>query len=408
MNDEITNIPKVRFKGYTEDWEQRKLGELINVASASRVHKNQWTDSGVRFFRSSDVMETHHGNKNKKVFISESLYNQLSARSGKVSRDDVLVTGGGSVGMPYLVKDNEPLYFKDADLIWLKNSGVIYGYFLYTFFLTPTFRQYIKAISHIGTISHYTIDQVKETIICLPNNDEQIRVGDFFNHLDDTIALHQRELDLLRKTKQTYLQKMFPKAGEDRPEIRFAGFTEPWEQHRLGEYLTIPKKIKVDVKSTSDLMTVKLNLGGVESGSNRETLNLGSTNYYQRKAGQFIYGKQNFFNGSMAIIPNDLDGKATSGDVPSLDINGIISEYLFYYVSRRNYWKHKESASSGTGSKRIHEVTLQEFEISVPTDSEQSRISNFLNAIDNNITLHQHNLNALKEMKKSLLQQMFV
>lgn len=117
-------VPEVRFSGFTYNWKQYKLGELINVSSASRVHKHEWTDSGVRFFRSSDVMSTHNGNTNQKAFISKELYERLAKKSGKVAIDDVLVTGGGTVGMPYLITDSEPLYFKDADLIWLKNSGI--------------------------------------------------------------------------------------------------------------------------------------------------------------------------------------------------------------------------------------------------------------------------------------------
>ncbi|MGO3374121.1 restriction endonuclease subunit S [Brochothrix thermosphacta] len=192
------------------------------------------------------------------------------------------------------------------------------------------------------------------------------------------------------------------------PELRFKGFTEDWEDRKLGDFLKTPEKVKANIQSKDDLMTLKLNLGGLKSGSNRETLELGSTIYYKRKAGQFIYGKQNFFNGSMAIIPIDLDGKATSGDVPSLGIVGILSEYLYVYVSRENYWKSKESEASGTGSKRIHEKTLQGFDIKVPsTDNEQKKIGTFFKQLDELISLHQRKLDLLKEQKKGYLQKMF-
>ncbi|WP_302046475.1 restriction endonuclease subunit S [Leuconostoc lactis] len=191
------------------------------------------------------------------------------------------------------------------------------------------------------------------------------------------------------------------------PKVRFQGFTDDWEQRKLGDYLTVPQKIKMNVTSKEELMTVKLNLGGIQSGSTRETLELGSTTYYKRKAGQFIYGKQNFFNGSMAIIPSELDGKATSGDVPALDIHGISPEYLLTYVSRKEFWKRKESAASGTGSKRIHENILQGFEINVPLESEQKKIGSFFKQLDDLITLHQRKLDLLKEQKKGFLQKMF-
>ena len=192
------------------------------------------------------------------------------------------------------------------------------------------------------------------------------------------------------------------------PQLRFKGFTDDWEEHKLGDFLKTPEKVKAHIQSKDDLMTLKLNLGGLESGSNRETLELGSTIYYKRKAGQFIYGKQNFFNGSMAIIPIDLDGKATSGDVPSLDVIGILSEYLYVYVSRGDYWKSKESEASGTGSKRIHEKTLQGFDIKVPsTQNEQRKIGSFFKQLDDIIALHQRKLDLLKEQKKGFLQKMF-
>ncbi|MFK4818448.1 restriction endonuclease subunit S [Lactococcus petauri] len=196
--------------------------------------------------------------------------------------------------------------------------------------------------------------------------------------------------------------------SKKRPQLRFGGFTDDWEEHKLGDFLKTPEKVKAHIQSKDDLMTLKLNLGGLESGSNRETLELGSTIYYKRKAGQFIYGKQNFFNGSMAIIPIDLDGKATSGDVPSLDVIGILSEYLYVYVSRGDYWKSKESEASGTGSKRIHEKTLQGFDIKVPsTQNEQRKIGSFFKQLDDTIALHQRKLDLLKEQKKGFLQKMF-
>jgi len=196
--------------------------------------------------------------------------------------------------------------------------------------------------------------------------------------------------------------------SKKRPQLRFEGFTDDWEERKLGDFLKTPEKVKAHIQSKDDLMTLKLNLGGLESGSKRETLELGSTIYYKRKSGQFIYGKQNFFNGSMAIIPIDLDGKATSGDVPSLDVIGILSEYLYVYVSRGDYWKSKESEASGTGSKRIHEKTLQGFDIKVPsTQNEQRKIGSFFKQLDDTIALHQRKLDLLKEQKKGYLQKMF-
>jgi len=201
--------PKRRFAGFTDKWEQHKLGDLMEISSASRVHKNEWTESGVPFFRSSDVVSEFKGTENNKAFISQSLFEKLSIKSGRVKKGDVLVTGGGSIGIPYLVKNDNPLYFKDADLLWLKSSETINGTFLYTFFTTSYFRNYVNSITHIGTISHYTIEQAKVTPIRIPTKEEQTKIGEFFKLLDETIALHQRKLEKLQNIKNAYLNEMF-------------------------------------------------------------------------------------------------------------------------------------------------------------------------------------------------------
>ena len=190
-------VPEIRFAGFTDDWEQRKLGDVTELKSASRVHKGEWTDSGVPFFRSSDVMAAINGTTNEKAYISEELYEKLSNASGKLEEGDVLVTGGGSVGNPYIVPNSEPLYTKDADLLWIKNQGRFYPYFLYEYFFSPTFRIYLSSISHVGTIAHYTITQLSETPISLPDIEEQIKVGEYFESLDRLITLHQRQYQKL-------------------------------------------------------------------------------------------------------------------------------------------------------------------------------------------------------------------
>ena len=201
--------PEVRFPGFTDAWEQRKFGEITELKSASRVHKEEWTSNGVPFYRSSDVMAAINGTENEKAFISEELYEKLSKVSGKLEEGDILVTGGGSVGNPYIVTNNKPLYTKDADLLWIKNKGKFHPYFLYEFFFSPTFRNYLGSISHVGTIAHYTITQLSDTPICLPSFDEQKEVGEYFQSLDNLITLHQRELDHLQLLKKGMLQQMF-------------------------------------------------------------------------------------------------------------------------------------------------------------------------------------------------------
>lgn len=202
-------IPGIRFKGFTGDWEQRKLGELTNILSASRVHRNEWTEDGVPFFRSSDVISAFKGEENQRAFISFELYEKLSASSGRLEKDDILITGGGSIGIPYIVPNNDPLYSKDADLIWIKHASTFDSNYLYTYFTNRNFRDYISSISHVGTIAHYTIEQVKATPIVMPSLEEQKHIGDYFSNLNFLITLHQQKLNQLQMMKKFMLQNLF-------------------------------------------------------------------------------------------------------------------------------------------------------------------------------------------------------
>ena len=205
---EGAKVPEVRFAGFSEDWEVTNFRKITEVRSASRVHKHEWTKSGVPFFRTSDVVAYFKGTTNKKAFISYELYKSLSSKSGAVKEGDLLITGGGSVGIPYLIRSNKPLYFKDADLLWIKNNDHV-GYFLYTFFITSAFRDFLDSISHIGTISHYTITQANLTPITIPKYEEQAKIGNYFQNLDRLIALQQQQIDKLKNIKQSFLEKMF-------------------------------------------------------------------------------------------------------------------------------------------------------------------------------------------------------
>ena len=127
-----SNVPEWRFPGFAGEWEQRKLGDIMNVTSVKRIHQSDWTDSGIRFLRARDIVAAAKGEKPSDVlYISKEKYEEYSALSGKVSVDDLLVTGVGTIGIPYLISNSEPLYFKDGNIIWFQNSGKINGKFFY-------------------------------------------------------------------------------------------------------------------------------------------------------------------------------------------------------------------------------------------------------------------------------------
>ena len=179
---------------YTSSWEQRKLGEMMNVTSVKRIHQSDWTDSGVRFLRARDIVAAAKNEEpDDYLYISKEKYEEYSALSGKVGVSDLLVTGVGTIGVPYLVRNLEPLYFKDGNIIWFQNSGKIDGKFLFYSFSAEQIQGFINESAGIGTVGTYTIESGKKTPISLPNQIEQARVGEFFQQLDNLITLHQRK-----------------------------------------------------------------------------------------------------------------------------------------------------------------------------------------------------------------------
>ena len=205
-----SSYPEIRFKGFTDPWEQRKLGEMMNVTSVKRIHQSDWTDSGVRFLRARDIVAAAKNEEpDDYLYISKEKYEEYSALSGKVGVSDLLVTGVGTIGVPYLVRNLEPLYFKDGNIIWFQNSGKIDGKFLFYSFSAEQIQGFINESAGIGTVGTYTIESGKKTPISLPNQIEQARVGEFFQQLYNLITLHQRELEKLQNIKKSMLEKMF-------------------------------------------------------------------------------------------------------------------------------------------------------------------------------------------------------
>ena len=204
------NVPKVRFLNFTDTWEQRKLGNIMEVASVKRIHRKDWTDSGVRFLRARDIVSHFKNEKqNDCLYISKEKYDECSALSGKVSVGDLLVTGVGTIGIPYLVNDLNPIYFKDGNIIWFKNGSKINGFFLYYSFIGNEIQNFINVLSGTGTVGTYTIESGKKTSISLPDKLEQQKIGNFLKHLDHLITLHQSKCDKLKEVKKYMLQNMF-------------------------------------------------------------------------------------------------------------------------------------------------------------------------------------------------------
>ena len=390
--------PILRFKGFTDDWEQRKLGTITDTYSGGTPQvsvKDYYSNNEIPFIRSSDI----HKNKTELYISSKGLENS-SAKL--VSKGHILYALYGATSGEVDVSKIDGAINQAVLCINAHND---LNYFLMLFLSKnkdKIVRKYIQGGQ--GNLSASIIKKIK---VFTTSKLEETKISNLVKILSDIIALYERKLKLLSQVKKYFLDNLF--AEKEYPNLRFKGYEDTWLKSKFSKFLSIPEKVKVTIDSPSRILTVKLNLGGVQKGANRTTLKLNSTTYYLRKAGQLIYGKQNLFNGSLAIIPSQFEGYVTSGDVPSLNIDNIDKRFLYYYIARKSFYKKTEAYSSGTGSKRIHEKTFLGFNIVYPEDlKEQEKISKLISSINSNIELYRSKKNNLMAIKKNLLNTMFI
>jgi len=207
---EGADVPEIRFKGFTEAWKERRLGEVMDVTSVKRIHQSNWTNTGIRFLRARDIVSTYKNEDPVEyLYISVEKYCEYSLISGKVKPGDLLVTGVGTIGVPLLIKNDNPVYFKDGNIIWFKNENAVDGNFFYYSFISNRIQRYVNESAGIGTVGTYTIESGKKTPLNLPDKKEQILLGTFFKQLDNLIIFHNYEIQKLKNIKKACLEKMF-------------------------------------------------------------------------------------------------------------------------------------------------------------------------------------------------------
>lgn len=411
-----SKVPQIRFKRFEGEWAERALGDLFEITSAARVHKNEWTKSGVPFFRSSDVVSHFKGNGNTKAFISFKLYEELSAKVGRISKGDILVTGGGSIGIPYLVKTDEPLYFKDADLLWLKIRTAVDSHYLYTFFSTETYRRYLKSISHIGTIAHYTVEQAKSTPLRLPKNTpEQTQIGRYFRKLDSLIGLHQRKHDKLVTLKKAMLQKMFPQPGTTTPEIRFKGFKEDWVEKKLVDISSLQTGHPFEGKKFVDkgiLLVRGMNVKRGYLDSSKEI-----SEYWPS-----IAGHENFLLEEDDIVIQ-MDGaligksyaKIENKNLPALLVQRVARvrcvmvncDFIYTFI-QKGFLEYIRANKTETAVPHLSLNDIRDYLVALPCEAEQQKIGTYFRTLDALISKHDTQLQKLQQIKSACLEKMFV
>jgi type I restriction enzyme S subunit len=382
----------------------KKLGEIATFSKGKGISKSEIEENGITECIRYGELYTHY-----REVINEIKSRTNVDKSALVlsEENDVIIPASGETTIDIatascVLKPGIALG-GDLNIIKSKNDGVFLSYYL-----NSKKKMEIANLAQGISVVHLYSSQLASLSLSLPTNQEQEKISTFLAKISERIDCSIKIINDLKTLKTATAKKIFSQ------ELRFKDdkgneFLE-WEEILLGEVMSIPEKIKAPNRDKNKLLTVKLHLKGALKNENTDTLALGATNYFIRKKGQFIYGKQNLFNGAFDIIPDEFDGFLSSGDVPTLDINHSIinSLFLLYLMGRKEFYKPLEDFATGSGSKRIHEKTLLGIKIPFPSLPEQTKIANFLSAIDSKIDIESQLLQKLEEQKKFLLQNMFV
>ncbi|TKN74875.1 restriction endonuclease subunit S, partial [Enterococcus faecium] len=225
--------PEIRFPGFTEDWELRKLGEILVLLKDGTHGTHKDVDEGMYLLSAKNIKNGKINIDESDRIISEDEYKSIH-KNFNLEKGDVLLTIVGSIGEAAVLENPFKLTFQRS-VAYLRPNGTLTSQFLYTTIMSTKFQRELKKRQVVSAQPGIYLGDLSMIPIELPCMEEQQKIGTFFKQLDDTITLHQRKLDLLKETKKGFLQKMFPKNGAKVPEIRFPGFTGDWEERKLGE-----------------------------------------------------------------------------------------------------------------------------------------------------------------------------
>ena len=419
--EEKKQVPQIRFKGYVDAWEQRKLGELGTITTGSTPSTSipdYYSDDGIVWVTPTDICENI-------TFESARKLSDLGQQVGRVvPKNTILVTCIASIGKNTMLGNTGSFNQQINGLT--PNENECDPYFLLT--ESALWSAKMKSSAAAGTMQIVNRAEFSELKTWLPSLIEQQAISDFFRQLDNLITLHQRKYDKLVNIKKSMLEKMFPKNGSDVPEIRFKGFTDAWEQRKFDEVFdcTIPN----NTLSRSEL--------NYESGSVRNIhygdilIKYGSIVDVRNDEIPFATGKSSDdFKGALLqdgdiIIADTAEDETTGkaceiGNSQGLDIvsglhtmvcrprNKMALGYLGYYLNSDAYHNQLLPLMQGIKVLSLSRTNVQKTMVCYPKrQSEQQLIADCFRNLDSLITLHQRKLEKLKNIKKSMLDKMFV
>ena len=410
---EMKNTPKLRFPGFTEPWELRKLGEIADIiggGTPSTSFADYW-DGDIDWYSPAEIGSNR--------YVSDSIRKITKLGLEKSSTKilpvgTVLFTSRAGIGNTAILRKEGCTNQGFQSIIPRKN--ILDTYFLYT--LTPQLKRYGELMGAGSTFVEVSGRQMEKMPLNIPSLEEQKKIGKLFEFLDDSIILHQRKLEHVKLKKKSLLQKLFPKEGEVYPELRFPGFTDPWEQRKLGEcmnsfayglnaaakgYDGMHKYIRITDIDDETHNFIQSNLASPDIDFNMDV------SHYKLNVGDIVFARTGASVGKTYLYnPND-------GDLyyAGFLIRGKVKEdcdagFIYQNTLTKDYDSFIKITSQRSGQPGVNSKEYAIFRLNIPCKDEQEKISKVLNSLDELFTLHQRKLEHLKLLKKALLQQLFV
>ncbi|MCB4409855.1 restriction endonuclease subunit S [Latilactobacillus sakei] len=389
-------VPQIRFNGYSDAWEERKLEDIFLYKQGQQVPvENQFTKPGKhrhRFIRIVDLTTTDEEPR----YIEYSGHNTISAT------DLFMIRYGqpGVIGYGYegVIANN---LFKLIPKVKANNR-----FFKYRL---DSMYPKIQSLSSSTTMPAISFKSLDVLDVRYPDIKEQEKIGAFFKQLDGTIALHQRKLDLLKEQKKGFLQKMFPKNGEKVPELRFKGFTGDWEERKLKNVSTFKQGIQVDLERQYQIQNDHLIrfIRIVDYTQNTQDIR-----YIDINTSKNIIQPDDIimvrYGATAGFIGRGIEGILANNMFSINPTQKIVKDYLYIYLKQDKIYKQLNNSNGSSAMPAINFSLVGNLNITYPKLEEQQKIGSFFKQLDETIDLHQRKLDLLKEQKKGYLQKMFV
>ena len=394
-----TDTPAIRFKGFSDTWEQRKLGDVVQITMGQSPDGSTYSDEPSDYILVQGNADLQNGWVCPRIWTTQitkkadagDLIMSVRAPAGAMGKTAYNAVIGRGVAA---IKGNEFIYQllvkMDADGFW-------------------------KILSCGSTFESLNSENIKNAEVKIPTTAEQIKIGGYFQQLDHLITLHQREYEKLHNIKKSMLEKMFPKNGSNVPEIRFKGFTEAWEQRKAIDIADYSKGNGYSKGDLTDAGTPIILYGRLYT---KYQFAISEVDTFTVPRNGAVYSQ-----GNEVIVPasgetaDDIarasavekSGVLLGGDLNILRPFDFINP-LFLALAISNGEPQKELAKKAQGKSvvHIHNTDIQEVTIAYPSRTEQDRIVSVFRQLDNLITLHQRELEKLQNIKKSMLEKMFV